>query len=75
MRFVFVSLWSLRLGFVAIAHPRDFVMSPKRYSLFPLPNERARVLLPFVFRGFTRCFRGKHPPRSCGGWGNEPKSA
>ena len=38
--FCFMSLWSIRLGFVAIAHPRDFVMLPKRYSLFLLPNER-----------------------------------
>jgi hypothetical protein len=38
MRFTFMSLQSIRLGFVAIAHPRDFVMSPKMYSLFPLPR-------------------------------------
>jgi hypothetical protein len=51
--FYFMSLESIRLGFVTIAHPRDFVMSPKMYSLFPLPsqnNQRVRVSLELPFQ-------------------------
>ena len=38
-RLIFMPSPSVAACMLAIARPRDFVMSPKMYSLFPLPSQ------------------------------------